>query len=233
MYFAFSHFVYLILVAAAAGLVFLGLKGKSVVAKEKTLNRIALLLVLSCTGALLGDPMAMDAALIRMIFRACSLMAALILLSRYCKPCFRFREPVMLTGMAVALLYLIFPDAGYAQGRLMDMLQHGLLVVYGVVAICTGMIKVNLKKLYQVVICVTAVMAWDFAGGRLGNHASTYAKTAAVNAESCDWMTPIAMILTVTAMAAAVCLIPALIAKCKREKKEDMVTILIADRRAV
>lgn len=239
MLFSFWYFAYLLLVTAAAVLITVGLKGKSVMAKEKMLNRISSLLLLSYLADFLATSlMTGQIHLASMPFQVCTLSAVLIFLTRFVKPLVRFREPVMLVGLVAALLYLVFSDAALREGvpagyvTAQSMVLHGLLTVYGVVAIATGSIKVFVKNVYQVAALMSGVVVWSAVGYKLhavGNH---YARGAFLAQED-SWMMAIGAILVFTAVAAAICVTPIILAKLKREKKEEMDTIYIADRRAV
>lgn len=239
MLFSFWHFAYLLLVVAAAVLVSVSLKGKSVMAKEKMLNRISVLLRLSYLADFLATTLMMGRlSLTGLPFRVSSLSAVLIFLTRFVKPVSRFREPVMLTGLAAALLYLVFPDtaarAGVSAGydAVQNMVLHGLLTIYGVVAVATGSIKVSVKNVYQVAALMAGIVVWGTVGCKL-YAAETPDVRGLIISQDHSWIVAIGAILVFTAVAAAVCVTPSVVSKLKRERKEETATIYIADRRAV
>lgn len=240
MFFSFWHFAYLLLVLAVAAFLSLGLKGKSVMAKEKRLNQIAGLLLLAYLADFLATPLLTgQVGFDKLPFQVCTLSAVLICLSRCVPALVRFREPVMLMGLASAILYLVFPDAtvrGYVSlnySAVQSMTLHGLMAIYGVVAISTGGVKVSLKKLYQVPALASVAMGWSAVGYKLFSAGSHYSLTRSGYSPEDGWMLPLGAIVALTTVAAAACAVGAAFTRRKREKKEEMATIYIADRRAV
>lgn len=239
MLFSFWNFLYLLLVAAAGILISLGLRGKSIMAREKTLNRIsALLLGVYLLELLTALLLTGGIRLTGLLFQTCALAAVLVFLTRYVKLLARFRAPVMLTGLAASVLYLVFPEGDAPEGvpaavfAAQSLIGCGLLAVYGLVSISTGSIRISVKNLPGVLILATGIAAWKMVGETLWAAGSYGVRTAGIS-EVRPWAAFVGMILVFTTVAAAICAVALLCPRLKREKKEEKATIYIADRRAV
>lgn len=240
---SFWHVLYLLMIAAGTGVTIAMLRGKSVMAKEKTLNRISLLILLTyladfCWMSFVRGEIGAE----KLPFHICTLSAILIYLTRHHKPFFRFREPVMLVGLVCALFYLVAPgnvlwmSGPVSYSVIQNFLYHGLLAAYGIVALATGSVRVSVRNLHHVTALMTGVMAWEFLGNKLfavERHFVRASRLAMMAREQNELLTPVAMIFLFTAAAGLICGICMLAPRLHRAKEEKAAIIYIADRRAV
>lgn len=169
--FSIWHILYMVIIIGTAVALCFYLKDKSDDVKEKIVNRIAILLFASYMLDFFCMPLSEDKINIdKLPFHICTLSSILILFTRFNSRFKKFRAPVLILGLVGTLMYLCYPSSAFHDYSafsyvvLQTFLYHGLLLIYGVVAIACKNVELNWKKFYEVPILMALMVVWASIG---------------------------------------------------------------------
>ncbi len=175
--FSIWHILYMLIIIGVAVALCFYLKGKSEEVIEKVVNRIAIILFATYILDFFCMPLSEDKINIdKLPFHICTLSSILILFSRFNKRLIKFRQPTLILGLVGTLMYLCYPSSAFHDYSafsyvvLQTFLYHGLLLIYGVVALVSKNVKLEWKNFYETPILMALMVLW----ASLGN--SVYSK---------------------------------------------------------
>lgn len=166
------HFIYMAIIFGSMIATICLLRNKSERAKQRAVN-IAISIAF---GLYMFDFFAMPLAygavdVDKLPFHACTSMCIMSFWSRHNKFLSRFKTQFTLIGLVASLIYVVYP-AGvmwYSIHPLsyrvwQTILFHGAMVVYGVLAIVFGDVKLEWKKCYKDLGVLLVLTAWALLG---------------------------------------------------------------------
>lgn len=184
--FSVFHFVYLAIIAGAILALYFCFKDSSPEKKEKLLNVLVILLLVSYVsdffvhdfvyaevvdGAYVGGGLNMD----KLPFHVCVVLCPLSALVQFNGRLKKFREPVVMLAALAPIMYLSYPanvGAGepWCYQTVQTMLYHGTLLAWGILTLALGVLKPNIRRCHTSAILLVAITLWAKLGNILLGH---------------------------------------------------------------
>ncbi|MBQ3235568.1 MAG: YwaF family protein [Clostridia bacterium] len=170
--FSVSHIVYLILIIGGIVGGYLWLRKKEETFKVKALNALAIALVVSYISDFFmhdfvyGDGLNMD----KLPFHICTVLCPIVAFTQLNKKFAKFKEPVVMLSIIAPMMYIVYP-ASIGSGEpwcyqaVQTMFYHGVLMAWGILNVCLGIVKPEIKNIWKSVILLVCITLW----AKLGN----------------------------------------------------------------
>ena len=164
--FSLWHFIYLFLIIAAAVITTIVLRGKTSAYVEKTLNHISIAILVVYILDFFIMPFSHGSINIdKLPFHFCTMASILIIFSRYNHRIMKYRPHILTVSLVASIIYIVYPASAFGDASplsyrvIQTMTYHGLLVVYGVSALFTGNVKLEMKSFHKCLYVILFVIA--------------------------------------------------------------------------
>lgn len=180
--FSWAHIFYLVLILLTIILLTYLYFNKPKEKKTHLLNIIAILIMVSYIGDFFlqpfwhGGTMEENGRLIidKLPFHICTALCPLIILSRFSKHGKAIKTPVIILSSLAPLMWLIYPGtaldtdlAFYSYEIVQLFFYHGLVFIYGILALLLQDEVLDIKKCYKEALCIIGIALWATLGNTL------------------------------------------------------------------
>lgn len=180
--FSWHHILYLVLIIGTVAALTVIFFKKENVEKERLLSIIAVAVLVTYIGDFFiqpfynGGTMDVNGELIldKFPFHICTVLCPLIFFSRFFKAGKVIKTPVIVLSVLAPLMWLIFPgtalnssQSAFSYEVIQLFLYHGLVFIYGMLALLLNVTILNIKKIYKEAICIVGIAVWATFGNFL------------------------------------------------------------------
>ena len=174
--FSASHIVYIVLIFGGIIAGWWLLRNKTEERKERALGFLVDALVFSYIsdfffhefvyGGLNTD---------KLPFHICTVLCPLIAFVHFHHRFKKYREPVAMLSMMAPMMYLCFPASvgtgePWCYQAVQTMFYHGVQMAWGILMVALGVVKPNIKKIWQSAVLLTGITLWAKLGNILMEH---------------------------------------------------------------
>ncbi len=221
--FSIWHFLYIFIIAGAIVGAAFALRKKSASTKQQTLKIISIVtLCLYITDFFLqpfvsGTPFTLN--IDKLPFHICTLMGIVAVFAQYSNKVW-FKEIASALAIVGSLMYLTYPGSAlggvtpWCYQVVQTMVYHGMLLMWGVLTLTTGEVKLHWKKIWMPLVALCVVALWatignvcynsSYVGGDGNHHWDWFFLTGTTFPFVPTWLMPFAV---VTAVFSVVCCI--------------------------
>ncbi len=106
-------------------------------------------------------------------FHICTAAVILAAAVTFVPSCYRFRTPVTVLALVGPLMYLVYPGSAlggvspFSYRVVETFLFHGMLFAFGVLSLTSGLVRLELKKIWQEAVLLCIIAAWASWGNWL------------------------------------------------------------------
>lgn len=186
--FSWAHILYLVLIIASVVVLSVVYFKKDKAKKDKLLDIIAILIMASYILDFFLQPFWHNGTLEengsiildKFPFHICTALCPLIFYSRFAKHGKAIKTPAAILSSLAPLMWLIYPGtaldtdlAFYSYEIVQLFFYHGLVFIYGIVALILQDEELDIKKCYKEAICVVGIALWATLGNVLYSEAGS------------------------------------------------------------
>ena len=174
--FSLSHIVYLILIIGAIVGGYFLLKNKDDSGKEKAMRVLAYALVISyLSDFFIHDFIYGGLEIDKLPFHICTVLCPMVAFVQFNNFFKRFKEPVVILSILAPMMYIVYP-ASIGDGEpwcyqaVQTMFYHGVLMAWGILNVCLGVVKPEVKNIWKSVVLLVVITLWARLGVALYDH---------------------------------------------------------------
>lgn len=226
------HFLYLFVIFGGCIALWLIFRDRTAASKEKVLRFFAYLTI----GIYIADFFIMPLSdsyngigVDKLPFHICTLMASLVPFVQFNPKWEKIKTPVVTLSITSALMWMCYPGSAlggeppFCYRIFQTFMFHGILFCWGVLNLCLGAVRLNIKKIWKEFVGILLILLWASFGNAIYDDQNWFFLADSLFAFLSDEIMPLMVVVTVF----AVCLViyGAYYALSNLSKRNNTVTV--------